>query len=154
MGGYGVRWPGWYDPQDYDPHDSAGQGQVAVDFQNYVAVYNPLGLCKFIMKGKITPQHVADLVNAALGWEWTAADLVETGERLFNLKRLIDLRLGVTAGDDTLPQRLRAEARPSGGAAGVLPDLPNMLAEYYRVRDWAADGVPRAERLAALGVLP
>jgi aldehyde:ferredoxin oxidoreductase len=152
--GYGVRWPGWYDPKEYDPHDSAGQGQVAVDFQNYVGVYNPLGLCKFIIKGKIGPQHVADLVNAALGWEWTADNVLQTGERLFNLKRLIDLRLGVTAADDTLPRRLLAEPRPSGGAAGVLPDLPNMLAEYYRARGWEADGVPGAERLRSLSVTP
>ncbi len=152
--GYGVRWPGWYDPAGHDPHDSTGQGQVAVDFQNYVAVYNPLGLCKFIMKGKITPQHIAGLVNAALGWEWSAADLSETGERLFNLKRLIDMRLGITGADDTLPRRLRAEARPSGGAAGVLPDMPSMMSEYYRARGWTADGVPSAERLEALRVLP
>ena len=152
--GYGVRWPGWYEPETYDPHDSTGQGKVAVDFQNYVGVYNPLGLCKFIIKATITPGNIAELVNAALGWDWTAADVVETGERLFNLKRLIDLRLGVTVADDTLPRRLLAEPRPSGGAAGVLPDLPAMLEEYYRVRGWDADGTPGAERLAALNVLP
>lgn len=152
--GYGVRWPGWYEPETYDPHDSTGQGKVAVDFQNYVGVYNPLGLCKFIIKATITPGNIAELVNAALGWDWTAADVIETGERLFNLKRLINLRLGVTAADDTLPRRLLTEPRPSGGAAGVLPDLPAMLEEYYRVRGWEADGTPSAERLAALNVLP
>lgn len=152
--GYGVRWPGWYDPEAYDPHDSTGQGKVAVDFQNYVGVFNPLGLCKFILKATITPQNIAELMNAALGWDWTATDVVETGERLFNLKRLINLRLGITAADDTLPRRLLAEPRPSGGAAGVLPDLPAMLEEYYQVRGWEADGRPSAERLAALNVLP
>ena len=123
-------------PEEYDPHDSAGKGQVAADFQNYMAVYNPLGICKFIAKGKVEPQHIADLVNAAAGWDWTADDLLQTGERLFNLKRLINLRLGITRADDTLPQRLLTEPRPTGGAAGVLPDLDTMLAEYYRVRGW------------------
>jgi len=117
-------------------------------------VFNPLGLCKFILKATITPQNIAELMNAALGWDWTATDVVETGERLFNLKRLINLRLGITAADDTLPRRLLAEPRPSGGAAGVLPDLPAMLEEYYQVRGWEADGRPSAERLAALNVLP
>jgi aldehyde:ferredoxin oxidoreductase len=152
--GYGLRLDtyGWYDPADYDPHDSAGKGRVAVDFQNYVSVYNPLGLCKFIAKGKIEPQHIADLVNAAAGWDWTADDVLHTGERLFNLKRLVDLRLGVTGADDTLPQRLLSEPRPTGGAAGVLPDLDAMLAEYYRDRGWTSDGAPSAERLKALGL--
>ena len=33
---------------------------------------------------------VVDLVNNALGWSWTASDVFETGERIFNLKRLIN----------------------------------------------------------------
>jgi aldehyde:ferredoxin oxidoreductase len=152
--GYGVRYDvyGWYNPVDYDPHDSVGKGQVAVDFQNYMAVYNPLGLCKFIAKGKIEPQHIADLVNAALGWDWTAGDLLRTGERLCNLKRLINLRLGITSADDTLPDRLLTEPRPSGGAQGVLPDLGTMLEEYYNARGWTPEGVPSPERLAMLGL--
>lgn len=148
--GYGVKWPGWFEPEGFDDHDSAGKGRVAIDFQNYMSVFNPLGLCKFIAKGQVVPRQVADLVNAALGWDWTAADLLRTGERLVNLKRLINLRLGVTAADDTLPRRLLAEPRPSGGAAGVLPDLDRMLSEYYLARGWTAQGVPTPERLAAL----
>ena len=152
--GYGVRFDvyGWYNPEEYDPHDSTGKGKVAADFQNYMAVYNPLGICKFIAKGKVEPQHIADLVNAATGWEWTAGELIRTGERLFNLKRLINLRLGVTGADDTLPQRLLTEPRPTGGAAGVLPEIEPMLAEHYGVRGWTPEGVPTAERLEALGL--
>jgi aldehyde:ferredoxin oxidoreductase len=150
--GYGVRFEGWYNPESWEDHDSTGKGQVAVDFQNYMAVYNPLGICKFIAKGKLGPQHVADLVNVALGWDWTADDLLQTGERLFNLKRLINLRYGITRADDTLPSRLLTQPRPSGGAAGVLPDLDQMLADYYRLRGWAPEGAPLPERLAALGL--
>jgi aldehyde:ferredoxin oxidoreductase len=148
--GYGVRFDGWYNPELWDDHDSTGKGQVAVDFQNYVSVFNALGLCKFIIKGKVEPRHVADLVNAAQGWDWTADEVLHTGERLFNLKRLINLRLGVTRADDTLPQRFLADPRPSGAAEGVLPDLDLMLEDYYRIRGWTPEGAPSAERLAAL----
>ena len=150
--GYGVRWEGWYDPNEFDKHDSTGKGQIAADFQNYMSVYNALGICKFIIKGKVGPQQTADLLNAALGWDWTDDDLLRAGERLFNLKRLINQRLGVTQADDTLPQRFLTEPRPSGMAAGVLPDLDMMLEEYYRVRGWTPEGVPSPERLAALGL--
>ena len=152
--GYGVRFDvyGWYDPEQYDPHDSAGKGQIAAGFQNYMAVYNPLGICKFIAKGKVEPRHIADLVNAAASWQWTTDDLLQTGERLFNLKRLINLRLGVSRADDTLPRRLLTEPRPTGGAADVLPDLDAMLVEYYRARDWTPEGAPSAARLEVLGL--
>ncbi|MGD2205493.1 MAG: aldehyde ferredoxin oxidoreductase family protein [Anaerolineae bacterium] len=148
--GYGVQWEDWYAPNEYDEHDSTGKGKVAADFQNYMAVYNPLGICKFIIKGKIGPQRTTNLLNAALGWDWTADDLLQTGERLFNLKRLINLRLGVTRADDTLPRRFLTEPRPSGGAEGILPDLDAMLEEYYRVRGWTREGIPTAERLSTL----
>jgi aldehyde:ferredoxin oxidoreductase len=150
--GYGVRWEGWYDPEEFDKHDSTGKGKLAADFQNYMAAYNGLGICKFIIKGKVGPQHTADLVNVALGWDWTPGDLLETGERLVNLKRLINLRFGITRAEDTLPGRFLAEPRPSGMAAGVLPDLDSMLAEYYQVRGWTPEGAPSPERLAALGL--
>ena len=152
--GYGVRFEGWYNPPEWDDHDSRGKAQVAVDFQNYMAAYNPLGLCKFIVKGRVTPQRIAELVNHAMDWDWTAADVLRAGERIFNLKRLINLRLGVTRADDTLPARLLSQPRPSGGAAGVLPDLELQLTDYYRLRGWTPDGVPTSERLTALGVEP
>lgn len=44
------------------------------------------------------------------------------------------------------------EPRPEGGAAGYLPDLETMLAEYYECRGWDADGVPRPETLERLGL--
>ena len=152
--GYGSRWADWYDPEEWEDHDSTGKGQVAVDFQNYHAVYNPLGLCKFIVKSHVGPHETADLVNAALGWDWTADDVLQTGERLINLKRLINLRLGITAADDTLPKRFLQEPRPSGGAEGVLPDLNLMLGDYYQARGWTSDGVPMPERLEALELEP
>ena len=74
------------------------------------------------------------------------------GDRLFQLKRLINVRLGVTADDDTLPQRFLAEPRPTGSAAGVLPDLDAMLPVYYDLRGWTANGMPTKERLEVLGL--
>jgi len=92
------------------------------------------------------------LVNVALGWDWTADDVMQAGERLCNLKRLINLRFGITSADDTLPQRLRTEPRPSGGAEGVLPDMDLLLTDYYRIRGWSPEGIPSPERLEALGL--
>lgn len=150
--GYGVRFPGWRDPAEWEDHDSVGKARVAIDFQDYMGVYNPLGLCKFIGKGRVTPQHIAELVHHATGWDWTAEDVLRTGERIFNLKRLINVRLGVTRADDTLPGRLLTQPRPTGGAAGILPDLDLQLSDYYRLRGWTAEGVPGSERLGSLGI--
>ncbi len=149
--GYGVEFEGWQD----GPHDrfaTEGAGRLTVEMQNYIGTYNPLGLCKFIAKAGFTPAQMAELVGKAMGWDLTAEELLQTGERLFNLKRLINNRLGVTREDDTLPVRLLTRPRPSGGAQGNLPDLETMLAEYYQARGWGADGRPLPERLRAIGL--
>ncbi len=150
--GVGVPLPDLGYPEALPPHDSAYGAKLAYDFQNYMAVYNPLGLCKFIAKGQVGPQMVAELVNQAMGWEWTVDDVLWMGEKLFNLKRLINLRLGVTRADDALPKRLLTQPRPTGGAAGVLPDLDRMLRELYELRGWDEEGRPTAERLEQLGL--
>ena len=159
--GVGIEWPGWQEGESKEwierkRFDSTIGAQTAIDFQNYMSVYNPGGLCKFIAKGSFTPQQVAELFNKAMGWEWTGQDLLDTGARIFNYKRLINNKLGITAADDVLPYRLEHEARPTGTAAGVLPDMPLMMADYYRLRGWDANGIPTEaaplpqETLAAL----
>lgn len=150
--GYGNTWPDWGYIGEPDIHTNQGKGKIAYDFQNYLSVYNPLGLCKFVAKAGVEPSHLAEWVNLAMGWEWTKDDVLRMGERLFNLKRLINVRLGVSAKDDTLPRRLLAYPRPSGKAKGVLPDLDLMLREYYQLRGWTPEGMPKEERLAELGL--
>jgi aldehyde:ferredoxin oxidoreductase len=152
--GYGIPHPDLGYPKPLPLHASdAATVKLCYDFQNYAGVYNPLGLCKFLIKGQVGPERLCAIVNTALGWEWTTQDVLDTGDRIFQLKRLINLRLGVTAADDRLPPRFAAEPRPTGGAAGVLPDMAVMLPLYYEMRGWGPDGAPSPERLARLGVI-
>jgi aldehyde:ferredoxin oxidoreductase len=152
--GYGIHQPDLGYPETLPRLESGPeQAKLAYDYQNYISAYNPLGLCKFIVKGMVGPERVAQIVNTAMGWNWTPGDVLLVGERLFQLKRLVNLRLGVTAADDTLPKRLLTEPRPSGSAAGAVPDLGVMLPIYYQLRDWDETGAPRRARLEQLGLL-
>ncbi len=151
--GYGVAHPDLGYPSPVPHHDSdSANVKLCYDYQNYAGVYNPLGLCKFLIKGHVGPERLSAIVNSALGWDWSIQDVLDTGDRIFQLKRLINLRLGITAADDTLPSRFTDEARPTGGAAGVLPDMAAMLPMYYELREWGPDGAPSHERLARLGI--
>ncbi|MBN1657931.1 MAG: aldehyde ferredoxin oxidoreductase family protein [Anaerolineae bacterium] len=148
---YGVDASSWA-PEPYDRFDDEGAGRQAAAFQDYLSLYNPLGLCKFIGKVGLSPEMLGRLVQAAAGWALDGEQMMRTGERIFNLKRLINNRLGITRADDTLPRRLLTQARPSGQAEGRLPNLELMLEEYYEVRGWLPDGRPSPERLQALGL--
>ncbi len=151
--GYGLQVPGLYYEKHPDRFASREAGRMAKRYQDYVTLYNSLGLCKFIIKGLAGPDLVAELINKALGWGWDATTVYQTGERVFNLKRLINGRFGITAADDRLPYRLEHEPRPSGGAAGVLPDMSLIMAEYYEARGWdPKSGMPSPEKQAELGL--
>jgi aldehyde:ferredoxin oxidoreductase len=150
--GVGLEWPGWQEgePQEWvekKRFDSTVGAELCIDFQNFMSVYNPGGLCKFITKGSFTPQQTAELFNKAMGWNWSGQDVLETGARIFNYKRLINVKLGVTRKDDVLPYRLEHEARPTGSAAGVLPDMSVMLPRYYALRGWDENGRPTEKAL-------
>lgn len=148
---YGLDATSWA-PLPYERFSNSGAGRHAAAFQDYLSVYNPLGLCKFIARAIPGPETIAALVNAATGWALTGDQLLLTGERLFNLKRIINNRLGVTRADDTLPSRLLKVARPAGQAAGKLPDLTSIMNEYYETRGWLPDGRPAERRLEKLGL--
>lgn len=74
------------------------------------------------------------------------------GERIQNLRRLFNVRRGVSIKDDTLPTRILARRRGEGGAPDSLPPLGRMLADYYAFRGWTPEGIPTRAKLASLGL--
>ena len=102
--------------------------------------------------GGVGPSSIAEWLNGYCGFDADMAEVLEVGERLVNVKRMYNVRLGISRKDDIAPPRLYAEARPDGASAGVLPDLGKMLHEYYGLRGWSALGIPEAATLSRLGL--
>jgi aldehyde:ferredoxin oxidoreductase len=135
-----------------DPHVSEGKARLCYDLQNYMSVFNPLGLCKFLFIGRAGPKMIASWVEKVTGWEMDQDRLIALGERIFDLKRMYNFRLGISRKDDSLPPRMLAEPKPDGKAAGVVPDLGRMLSEYYKLRGWSKEGIPTHEKLRRSGL--
>lgn len=135
-----------------DPHTNDGKGKICYDMQNFQGLFNPLGLCKFLFLGRVGPQWISDWINRVTGWNLTMPDILTISERIINLKRMYNVRLGIRSKDDVLPPRLKSHARPSGRAKGVLPDVDRMVKELYQLRGWDTDGVPTKEAAARLGL--
>lgn len=137
-------------PGEYDPHSPEGKPLLAKAMQDYLIIFNALGLCKFLIRGHVTPLEIATWVSRVTGWKVDDQELLTTGERLFNLKRSINVKLGISRKNDTLPPRLLVHDRLEGAAAGSLPHLGKMLSEYYGLRGWTVEGIPRPETLRRL----
>ncbi|PKN01642.1 MAG: aldehyde ferredoxin oxidoreductase [Elusimicrobia bacterium HGW-Elusimicrobia-1] len=132
--------------------DENGKPKIVFDMQNFLSLFNPLGLCKFLFHARVGHTQIAEWVNAVCGWDWTPDDYMKTGERLFNLKRLYGTRLGISKKDDLLLTRANSYPKKEGKAKGVVANLPKMLDEYYALRGWDDEGIPTEKRLKELGL--
>lgn len=91
-------------------------------------------------------------VSESLGIRIGPEQASKIGERIWNLERVYNLRAGLTKKDDALPPRMLGEPLGEGMSAGHGVPLDPMLADYYRLRGWDAEGRPTSEKLAALRV--
>ncbi len=138
-------------PQKVEPSTTEGKAGLDKLFQDLTAVVDSSGLCLFTTFAIGLPEIQA-LLETATRAGYTQDNLLQIGERIWNLERLFNLRAGFTAADDTLPKRLLEEPIPAGPAKGQVNRLGEMLPEYYRLRGWDEQGVPTREKLAELGL--
>jgi aldehyde:ferredoxin oxidoreductase len=136
-------------PKPSDPLTTEGKPLLVKDFQNFAAVVDSSGMCIFSFRG-IWQEEMVPLLNSVAGFGFTHEKMLKTGERIWNLERMFNLRAGFTKEDDTLPRRLLEEPAPRGPGKGHVVELAGMLEEYYRIRGWDENGVPTEEKLRDL----
>ncbi|MGB9812161.1 MAG: aldehyde ferredoxin oxidoreductase family protein [Thermovenabulum sp.] len=134
-----------------DRLDKERKAELNVKAQNLMSLLDSLKLCKFILYGGMTPNVIVEWLNLVTGWDITLDEFMKIGERIFNLKRLYNTRLGIRREHDTIPKRILTLKR-GGGTKDNLPNLEEMLEEYYKIRGWNEQGIPTEEKLKELGL--
>ncbi len=133
------------EPQDR--HQIDGKVELTVKLQNLMCVFDSLVLCKFMQVGNAVPVcFMRDFLNLVTGWDIDIAEFMRTGERIFNLQRLYNVRSGVSRKDDFLPPRFLTLKRDKG----KLPPMGSLLSEYYEYRGWGEDGEPLPQKIREL----
>jgi aldehyde:ferredoxin oxidoreductase len=139
----------------YDRFALQGKGPLVKGLQDNRAYVDSLGMCT-VVRGAVgfSDEPKGDIMKAATGYDFMP-ELMEIGERIYSLERVILNREGVRRRDDLLPERFTKEKLPDGPTkgrilTGEMYDV--MLDEYYRVRGWDADGVPTEDTLRRLGL--
>ncbi len=138
-------------PKLIDRFQVQGKSSYVILHQNASAMIDSLVICKFTNMG-VAEEYFARVLTAVTGLKYSTNDLIKTGERVWNLERLYNLREGFTRKEDTLPSRMLNEAVADGPSKGWVSKLEPMLNEYYRARGWDDQGVPKAKKLAELGL--
>lgn len=112
---------------------------------NRVLSWTGLGVT-LISRAPWLPIHLPNLpvtrsVGQVTGMKMDLGRFKQIGERGYNLERLVNVRLGVTAKDDDLPERLKRVEQVPGDPRTRVP-LEPMKRAYYRLRGWTAAGLP------------
>ncbi len=134
------------------PHSADGKAELVHRMHDLMGLYNALGLCKFWIRHSIGPVWLAEAVDLVTGWDLTAQEVMETGDRIFTAKRLFNVAAGVSRKDDTIPPRITSLDRNEKVRHVPAEAFRQMLDEYYGLREWDAEGRPRPERLDRLGI--
>ncbi|MBE9472672.1 MAG: aldehyde ferredoxin oxidoreductase family protein [Chloroflexi bacterium] len=124
------------------------KGRIAARQQAWRNLYNAMILCQFQNPGV---ERVLAALNGATGWGLEADDLMTLGKRIVTLKRMLNMRRGLTRADDRLPDLLMQPLE--GGTEGMVPDVDVLLAGAYAEYGWDPEtGKPTRETLEELGL--
>ena len=137
-------------------------GRYTRYMEDMMRVKNAIGLCTiYTYQGLIFGTDIAELYSAATGHAMTALGMVECGERISNVAKMINVREGFSRIDDAIPE---VWFRPMDSPEGRIEmqdyyetktlskeDTDRILDDYYDERGWdRTTGRPTSERLADL----
>jgi len=94
----------------------------------------------------------SDFFSAITGIPMNQWQFKRAGERINKLERFMNVKMGLTPSEDTLPDRFTRESVTKYPVQSVVPIKP-MVRRYYRIRNYdPATAGPSARQLQRLGV--
>jgi aldehyde:ferredoxin oxidoreductase len=117
------------------------QVEVFLDFENRLVLHDMLILCRFYRD--IYPwEELSRIIFVTTGMDLDRKALNRMASLVVDSTRIFNLREGLKAPDDLLPERFFTE--PVGEHKQTLDRaaFQRSLREYYRQRDWSEEGIP------------
>ncbi|MFX1377732.1 MAG: aldehyde ferredoxin oxidoreductase family protein [Promethearchaeota archaeon] len=139
---YGIKMIEW-------KQDDKEMAIVSALTQDYRAIYNSMILCNMT---SFPPEIIIEIIHAGIGLNFNLSEFKKLGERIYMMKRMFNLKMGITPEDDRLPQILLNPVN-EGGAAGKTPDFSRLKKAYYEYRTFdMGTGYPTKKKLTSLGL--
>ncbi len=138
----------------FDPASFTGRGEAHKIASNFFHTVNAAGMCMFMYICLPNASVFTDFMSAVTGWDMTTDELLQTGERIANLRHAFNLREGLNPLQFRVPGRLLGKPpQKEGPLAGVNVDEDTMAKEYLTAMDWDTRTTrPSRKKLEALGL--
>ena len=141
-----------------DPLSREGFSSPARIRQYIYAIYeltalDCVGICYFCGDG-YHPNHIAEIVKGATGWETSVWEVMKVGERAMNMMQVFNIREGFTREDDCIPERFHQPlaAGPLKGFKLDKEEFEKAKDTYYSMMGWDERGNPMRGKLLELGI--
>jgi len=115
-----------------DKNQIAGKAALHIDYEDRAALFDSLILCRFF-RDFILWDELAMIIEATTGMALSKAELEALANRITQQTREYNIREGVPAAEDKLPERFLKEATKEG-ATLTADELATMLKEYNEIR--------------------
>lgn len=137
-------------------------GRLTRHVQDSGMAMDSLGVCvMYGIPGFLHLKNLSKIYSAVTGWETSPHDLKQSGERAFNLLKILNTWAGFGRADDTFPKIwLQAKNTPDGieylddyyrNKHLTETDLEQVLTDYYVERGWdPQSGLPKQETIDRL----
>jgi len=121
--------------------------EIVIYHQKLRPLFDMLGVCRlpWIELG-LNEKHYENFYKYVTGNEVSLEQLLERSDEIFNLTRLINIKLGMNRKDDSLPYKVWANPPLTGPNAGKVIDreyFQKLLSLYYKKRGWDENGIPQ-----------
>jgi len=119
---------------------------VVIYHQKLRPLFDMLGVCRlpWIEIG-LNELHYEKFYNCVTGMERSLQELLELSNGIYDLTRLINVRMGVSRKDDSIPYKVWAVPPLSGPNEGKVvnkDEFQSLLSLYYQKRGWDDNGIP------------
>ncbi len=138
-------------------YDVIGKPRMVIWYQDFAAVVDSTGLCKFSTWWSRFPveyKEFGEMLRVTTGVEFGPDDLQRIGERIWNVEKAFNLRLGFGRESDLPCEKLQNEPIKDGPLQGErlnLEQFSYLLDSYYVMRGWdQTTGRPKRSKLDEL----
>ncbi len=127
------------------PEQTAGKAALFIDYEDRMTVFDCLIFCRFY-RDLVDWEDLCTVIAATTGLKFDRRQLQKTANHIVSMARSFNLKAGVTAKDDTLPPRFFQEPLDEAGTQIITrAELEYMVKDYYSLRGWDKDGIPKGK---------
>jgi aldehyde:ferredoxin oxidoreductase len=134
------------------PDSLEGKAALAVQMQDWTSLYYSGIWCANFVLGN---EAIGGLLERVWRRPFDEDEIMRIGARIWNLARLFNLREAAEPDEApamTVEPAYAFKDGPSAGRAIGQPAFKAALQEFYQLRGWDENGIPREAKLAELGV--